>query len=225
MIVSHEHKFIYIKAFKVAGSSVLHSLAQQCARDDRVAQPVELRKKKRYERNLNGLRVHSLPVAIRQDVGKEIWNSYTKIAVTRNPWDCLVSMYWFGNSKKNRVRHKKHKKAKERVGDCPDYVAEFRRFVAKTHFANPFNRNHLFWNRNDPVADIYLRFESLQDDYNKLCRKLKLRVTELPRLKSKYRKPKLHYSEYYDDASIEVVRKKWKWEIEFFNYHFDDRRF
>ena len=211
MIISHEHKFIYIKAFKVAGSSVLHSLAQQCARDDRVSQPRELRHKYNYARNLNGLQVHSLPIIIKQDVGKAIWKSYTKIVVTRNPWDCLVSMYWFGK-RKNYGRH--FRQAKKKLGtnanvDCPEeLIAEFRQFITKTHFVAPFNRHYFFWRRNEPVADIYLRFESLQEDYNNLCRKLKLRPAELPRLKAQYRKPKLHYSKYYDDASVETVRKR-----------------
>ena len=107
-IISHRHKFIFIKPRKVAGSSLQVSLAQWCGEgdvisdggivfrpgvdtDDFRAPPV---------RNAGGdgacgyVQQHALPDVIRAKVGARVWDEYFKLTVARNPWDLFVSMYW-----------------------------------------------------------------------------------------------------------------------------------
>jgi len=42
MIVSHKYKFIFLKPFKVGGSSVLQALGQHCGPEDIVTSPGDL---------------------------------------------------------------------------------------------------------------------------------------------------------------------------------------
>ena len=43
----------------------------------------------------------------------------------------------------------------------------------------------------------------------------------LPRLKSGFRKKSFHYTEYYDDESIEIVAERHKNDIRLFGYKFN----
>jgi len=65
-------------------------------------------------------------------------------------------------------------------------------------------------------VDKILRFESLKDDYKELAEILGF-SKELPHLNATNRK---HYSEYYDNETIEVVRQWFKEDIDSFNYDF-----
>ena len=66
--------------------------------------------------------------------------------------------------------------------------------------------------------DYLIRFEQLNDDFKLVCKKLDIPYSPLPkRNKSK----RTHYSEYYDDELIEIIRHKFIEEITFGNYRFE----
>jgi len=114
MIISHKHRFIFIKTVKTAGTSLEVFLAQHCGPDDVLtlfAPPIE----GHQPRNLISeiLRVpfgprsawrcllsrrqrfynHMPAWLVRLRVPPGIWNSYFKFCVERNPWDKVLSHY------------------------------------------------------------------------------------------------------------------------------------
>lgn len=137
MIVSHQHKFIFIKNRKVAGTSMEVALASICGPEDILspASPVRGQKGRnelaRHARNYDGrfnpiseivldlrpasvARVlrdwlqrhtyynHMRASSIRARVGAEIWDSYYKFCFERNPWDKMVSFYyWYNRARKD----------------------------------------------------------------------------------------------------------------------------
>lgn len=125
MIISHRHRFIFIKTEKTAGTSVELALAKVCGPDDVISALVHQEDRAlrdslgpgyRSEQNdLVPLRFltpldlaraiarrrrprftnHMSAVDVRRFVPPEVWNGYFKFCVERNPWDKAISAYFW----------------------------------------------------------------------------------------------------------------------------------
>jgi hypothetical protein len=209
MIISHTNNFVYFKAHKVAGTSVLQGLSQLCGEGDVVAriykkvlfgqyaQPVDFPD---LSQNSEDMASHTTPRDMVKNgwISEELLKKYTKITVVRNPWDRIVSACVFRRDN----------------GQAPKKRRTFDQMCL-------FNKNaHYYRNRDgSPAADIYLRFENLHEEYADLCRGLGFEPNELPKLRSGYRKDR-EYRSYFTDEQAENVRKTHAWEIERFGYEF-----
>jgi hypothetical protein len=196
MIVSHKHRFIYIKACKVGGTSVQWALEKICGPDDIIINE---------DREIGG-RVysqHATPFEVRRLVGLDVWRSYRKIVVIRNPWDALVSLYFFAQ-------------VKQQIRDAPAFFGTFVWWNLTGSF--PLNKNH-FLLEGKRWADDYLRFEELDKD----CALLFERLGQPPPILGKEvsgSRPPIHYSLMYNEEAVEWVTQKYAEEIREFNYEF-----
>ena len=109
MIVSHEHRFIFLKTRKTAGTSVEIALSRICGPDDIITPITETDEQLRKAAGgrppqhytappleIEG-RAHMPASAVRRIVGTDVWESYFKFAIERNPWDAVVSLYYWRN--------------------------------------------------------------------------------------------------------------------------------
>lgn len=124
MIISHRHRFIFIKTRKTAGTSLEIYLSQFCNGDD-VVTPIKPHVEPHRARNHHGLwnplpecqqggcvsalidlmRMrryynHIPAVSARARIPRAIWSSYFKFCVERNPWDKTLSHYHIINSRR-----------------------------------------------------------------------------------------------------------------------------
>lgn len=229
MILSHEHKFIYIKTMRTGSSSVEIALAQACGPDDvitparadlqamrgargaqnyRLSHPLVpkrpwikrlLRRPERYYHPSVGFYEHMPGWRIRAYVGEEIWNSYFKFSFERNPWDRQVS--WF--------HYKALRKGK---------AATFEEFLGHKRIA--YIPSFDLYSENGKVnVDFMGRYETLEDDFRRVLDRLCLtgQVT-LPRANSTSRQAT--YQEYYTPETRDIVSEWYKREIEYFGYQF-----
>lgn len=229
MIISHKHKFIFLKTIKTAGTSTEVALGDICGPDDIVTPflagnerhrrgfgprnyqyrpPVWstewLNLFSRYVRNgkmpLDYYNhIHAWRVKCR--VSSRVWNSYFKFAFDRNPWDREVS-YYYHQSGQGLIK-----------GSFSEHVE---RFPQKTV------GNYEIYSCNGKVAVDFLgRYENLETDLAKVMDILGIKgKLNLPRANSEFRDRSLPYREMYDDKSRDIVAKTYRREIELLNYSF-----
>ena len=230
MIISHEHKFIFLKTRKTAGTSVELALSQFCGPDDVVTpiSPVDepLRVNGRGAQNWrrHGWWQSKRPLFKRYwlqvypgDYGfynhmpakearallndDKIWRSYFKFAFDRNPWDRQVSAYHF------RYRRK------ETPPPFSDYMHRKRRAW--------INNYEIYSIDGEVCIDFVGRFETLTEDFRKALKEVGLSFDqELPRAKANYRRSQRHYRDYYDDETRSIVGDWYAPEIRYLGYEF-----
>lgn len=206
MLVSHSHKFIFIKSKKTAGSSIQDYLAPYC-------------RKGIVEKYIPG--GHRTAESTKRKIGDEIWNSYLKICPVRNPWDILVSWYfWRKRPRSIFVKVKRILKGKDPQNEA--YRMTFRDFIIFMRDEREVNINRKIIEVNGDWPDyFFIRYEHLHEDMTALCGKLGIPYNpdKLPMLKVGVRKDK-SYRDFYDDETREAVAQAFKKDIERFGYQF-----
>lgn len=244
MIISHKYKFIYTKPRKVAGTSIQVALAQHCGPDDIITPETEHNSaidETQYTstaRNDDGYFNHMSARRVRQKVGKETWDDYYTFTIVRNPWDMLVSRYFWmmkGATPRKSPTEVLAEIAKQPL--MPDLYTKlafsvyremrglnltpddtFEDFLGKMH-GNYLNTKYYFDTKGNPLNDFVIRFEELDRDYETVCGEIGIPYEPLPRLKTKTRK-KRDYRDFYTPELRELVAKKLEREIEYFGYEF-----
>ena len=84
----------------------------------------------------------------RRHLSRDVWQRYLKVSVVRNPWDYMVSSYYWGNR------------------NAPE-LPEFERWCLDNRRLITRNRRQYFIGRQC-VVDRFLRFERLQHDLKAL---------------------------------------------------------
>jgi hypothetical protein len=200
MIISHRHRFIFIKTTKTAGTSIEVFLAQCCGDDD-VVTPFGVAEAGHVPRNHEAYYNHMAAAEVRQQVGEEVWRSYFKFCFERNPWDKVVSMYYF-----TRGRHGQQELA-------------FDDFVRRRAF--PIDHpKYLIDGRL--AVDFVGRYETLATDLTDVCARLGLPVPVLPRAKGQYREGDSDFQPHYDAELAAIVADAYRWEIDRFGYCFGE---
>jgi hypothetical protein len=249
MIISHLHKFIFLKPRKVAGTSVEVALARHCGDDD-IVTPISAFNPKWDEdqyahpgKKWPGYGRHATLRRVRKQLGQDLWDDYFKFTIIRNPWDLVVSQYHWatrtdeGNPYKGAVGRslkrfwtKPHRVRKNFWALSASMARSFLRtdvvnfeFFVK-HMLRYYEPNDRFYfDRSGSVEfDFLIRYEDLQDDFTSVCKRIGLPPSELPSLKTKSRQVRRHYSTYYNDRTRELVAKMYHRHIENFGYRFEE---
>lgn len=231
MIISHEHKFIFIKTQKTAGTSIEIALSQYCGPLDVITSETkedeQLRKELGYRgaQNFNisyppfyhlrkflhkkfGFKrvkfihgKHARASFIREYVGEEIWNSYYKFCFERNPFDRAISAYYWYTRKM------------EEPPEINDYILALPEKLLS---------NWSFYTINNEIVVDYLgRYETLKQDLENLSTRLDLSITNLPRTKTGTRKDNRHYSQLINSQARTHIERICEKEIEALNYHWE----
>lgn len=254
-IISHRHEFIFVRPRKVAGTSIEIALSRCCGPED-VVIPVGGDRQLRFDSATDeddfgivssqrdgavcwgderghGGGTHLPPRAIRAGIDPDVWNAYFKFTVARNPWDQLVSRYYYRFYQRWRSARRIFRETgppAERLPACwmrhlfkrgrHRQAMEFG--LRKGLFAGQLKETSSFYFIDgDEYADHVMRFENLQQDFDEVCRRLRIPASRLPRTKSKVR-PRRDYRDYYTDYSREYVGVKCRRITDAFGYRFGD---
>ena len=99
----------------------------------------------------------------------------------------------------------------------------FRRWLAWTR---GYNDRRIYTIGDQICMDYVIRYESLLEGVEEVCRRVNVpfQPERLPKLVSKSRSKKHAVADYYDAKTIEIVRQRFRFELEKFEYDFPTDR-
>ena len=230
MIISDKHKFIFLKTEKTAGTSIEIALSKHCGPDD-IITPIspedeETRKGLGYPGPQNYLSPicsygigdlamllllcrkklrfynHITAKEVRTRIGEQVWNRYYKFCFERNPWDRVISHYYWCYKSEPRP--------------AISYFIESRKLLSLKR------RGYELYTIDGKIAvDKVCRFESISEELEDIRRQLGIpEKLELPRAKSNYRKDKRSYREILSEGERDKISELFRDEINLLGYEF-----
>ena len=236
MIISHTNKFIFIKSIKTAGTSIEAVLSNYCSGDD-VVTPLNDYSFNRDEtgrvvhRAMNANKLewwnkeigqHVDAAMLKAHIPGEVWSTYKKISIARNPWDRLISLFMWRNKQDPSLKPKK--RFYHWLGVPFDELALLRKHFAEYAQGDWETNDRFYLMDGELCADYVIRYEQLPDSFYKLCDVLGLPHIEIPRLKTGIRPTQYHYSRYYDENTEAIVAERHKNDIRLFGYEFENQQ-
>ncbi|MEU9016940.1 hypothetical protein [Actinomadura sp. NPDC048394] len=217
MIISHEHRFIYIRCRKTASTSIELALSRVCGPDD-VITPIQDAGHEALRRSIGGrgpqhysnpdgtarFYGHMPAAEVRLLVGEEIWTNYFTWCVERNPWDKVISRYYA----RHRDRATRPPLLTFLESGSAHYVVNFRLYTVGSRV----------------VTDHIARFEHLGLELDRIGDRLGLPrdALELPRANSEHRTDRRHHSALYSAIERDFVAELFAPEIALLGYRFTD---
>lgn len=196
MIISDYYKFIFVHVQKTGGTSI-RSYFDNNIKDNRLVG---------YQ--------HDSALRSRKHE-PELWNKYHTFAVVRNPWDRMVSRYFWSKEYQKNL-----------LPEC----STFKKFVKRVYNGEMISNNRYIQEKAlNPqstlvcdesgaiMMDTLLRFENLQVNFDDLCKLLKIPCRKLSH-KNKMNRKK--YRDYYDSESRKMIEKIYQSDVEIFDYEF-----
>ena len=204
-MISHKHKFLFSHINKCGGTTVDTMLVKYCDKfsEDHIGIPVD----KLYE-TLNQTKHQNMRQMI-NDKTKD----YFKFSFVRNPWDKLVSVFYY-----RRLRYGLYTSI-----DFKQFikhnVKKWKVDTISNENANALQYNWLCDFNGKLVTDFIGKIENFQEDFNTICDKIGIPRKQLPHKNATKHK---HYTEYYDDETKQLVAEKYAKDIETFGYEFGE---
>jgi hypothetical protein len=229
MILSHKYKFIFIKTAKTAGTSIEVFLSKHCGPTDTltpIEPPVEGHQPRNYRGFINPIpeileRPGKIFSALRQSITSrekfyrhmpasevrnrvpaEVWNTYSKFCVERNPWDKVLSHY--------------HMHAAREGGSLSldEYLARGRFPINYFRYTDRAGTKI--------IVDRVIRYENLMDQLSEVFAQLNIPFegTLGVAAKSEYRTDRRPYQQVFNDDQRRIVEKAFAKEIKLHGYRF-----
>jgi len=227
MIISHKHRFIFIKLRKTAGTSLEIALSGICGGDDIITPISLLDEKVRLEMGHKGAQNYDIPYKqysfndwanriikgkkrsfynhmpaseIMGTVSSDIWKKYFKFCFERNPWDKTISHYY-------------HLNRNQRFNSIMEYL--------KHHDSDVISDVDMYTEGDRLLVDKVFKFEEMEAALKEIPGMIGLESPLLlPKYKAKsqFRTSKKHYRELLSDEEAGIIAKKHAREIERMGY-------
>lgn len=229
MILCHEHRFIFLKTTKTAGTSIEIALSRVCGpkdvitpfgpRDERTREELGGTPPQNYLAPLSAYGVGDLigfPFGKRKKrfynhmpareartfIPREIWDSYYKFCFARNPWDRALSYYYWTHKSEPR----------------PSLSEFIRSGALRTLMETGY---HLYTEDGKLAVDHVCRYENLEQELNAIRERLGIRQElSIPRAKSQFRQDRRPYQEVLSESERRSIEEEFAPEIELLDYRF-----
>lgn len=233
MIISHRHQFIFLKTSKTAGTSIEIALSRFCGPED-IITPISPKDEKiRRETGGCGPQNHDSRTVRRtlsewfqarargkhkppfynhmparkiiQRIEPSVWDNYYRFCVVRNPWDRVISQYYWRNR------------------DLPtEEMPSLAQFLKSADAASLMKKGfRLYTLKGRPAVHQLCYYESLEADLEKARLAIGLpEPLELPNAKGGHRKDKRPYQESFTPQTRAQVARMFRKEIALTGYRF-----
>ena len=230
MIISHNYKFIFIKTNKTAGTSIELALSKYCGPRDIITPITPIDERLRNSLGYPGPQNYLAPLSdytlrdwaklilkgvrkkrfyshipaqtIKQYIQQNIWDDYYKFCFERNPWDRIISLYYWRYKSEPRPT-----------------IAEFLdsgipMFLRKRGY-------NLYTINDHVVVDRICRFENISKEIETVRMRLGIPdKLELPQAKSNTRKDKRSYREIINHNDRNKIEQLLDKEFDLLGYKF-----
>ncbi len=195
-MINHKHKFIFVRVAKTASTSIIKLIPelQRCCSN--------------WKYDCNHIPVWHL----KENLDKNIIDTYFKFAFVRNPFERMVSVVKYANRWHRNRGTNMHFEFKE-------FVSSFNNKSNPTHLENVQSSKYGSQYDFTRGCDFIGKFENLQEDFNIICDKIGIPRQQLSHKNATNHK---HYTEYYDDETRSIVAEKYAKDIEYFGYKFGE---
>lgn len=141
-------------------------------------------------------RTHNSAATIKECVGQRLWDGYTKFCIERNPFDYLISLY-FWNLRK------------ESYASVMDFLEQ------NKHTAHNWP---LYTIDNKIAADIIIDYANLEAGLHRVAQQTGLPFDGwLPKLKGNVRSDRRPWHEFFSETEIEFIRQHWRIDIDLYS--------
>lgn len=208
MPVFHEHRAIFLHIGKTAGVAIERGLGLPAC-DYREYQPDRV-----YGVHKGVMTQHATPDYIQQLISPDVWQDYFKFTIVRNPWDRMVSAYYY-----------LYNINKEKFGDFSSWLISMhgqvmdKSYRVGSHVTPQIEYTH-DQDNNEQILDYVGRYESLPDSYQHICYKLNIPYNELQVLNPSGKRKTKDYKTMYNNFTMNLVKQMYGTEIEMFDYQF-----
>ncbi|MCU1329217.1 MAG: hypothetical protein JWN34_4587 [Bryobacterales bacterium] len=223
MLVSHVCRFIYLKTIKTAGTSAEIYFEPFCVdpkawqgalhgRGELVSDFGIVGARGSEARSASGGVTWYNHMTASEAVARlspEIWNSYYRFCLVRDPWDKVVSQFWYHLSPSRRAALSR--------GEFSIVRQALSNWLETGRL--PLDR-HIYTLNDKLAVDDTIRYENLVPDMERLCRRLGIpwQPRRLGMYKSGYRLRQELARDYFDDAAGAQIRTAFAWEFENLGY-------
>ena len=213
MRISHKYKLLFFSNPK-CGSSSIRMILDELLENNEDAYIKSRRKgKTEFFNHINAIEASEL-------FSKYDWNwdNYLKIITIRNPFDKLVSIYFYNKPDKNNTPFYRPGYEKESAFqmDFKNWLKEFcHQGLGKIYQLKHF----CFGLDGQSYVNHILRIEDIDQTLPSILDGIGLKIPVLPRLNTSEHKP---YWEYYDTETRALVEKYFTFDIKIGNYYFEN---
>jgi len=196
-MISHEHKFLFIHVPRTSGSSI----EIQFKYNDAGMWMVNYDGRKHW--TLNQWKEHLEP---------EVFETYFKFTIVRNPWDRVISKYCTRNE----------------FGPIGQPAGKSLKYFLDNYKTPGNEHGETLIDYFDPEQMDYIgRFESREDTLTYVSQKIGVEIDNSYKLRPvqatiKQQNDNHHYTEYYDEETKQIVAERYARDIELFGYEFGD---
>ena len=213
MIISHLHKFIYMKSVKTASTSVEAVLARECGSKDvltTIDPPVPGHSAANNDQNLEShcnLLDIKLQLKLSMDKPKKPpYPKYYKFMNVRNPWDRAVSYYYH---------------YKESIACSFDdwLIYNYTKLTLDEPNKRTPHLKHWYNFKTKYILDGYIRYEYLEYDLKTIYKQIGIKYNKIDIPKHKLNKDRIRdYKKYYNKNTADIIYEGHIDEIIKFNY-------
>ncbi|WP_338426857.1 sulfotransferase family 2 domain-containing protein [Sphingopyxis kveilinensis] len=207
MIVSHQHRFIFVAIPKTGTHSVRQALRAHMGDGDMEQARLFVEKSFPIPEIARMGHGHISFAEIRPFLGEDQFTNYFKFAFVRNPFDRFISYCAFATSREGSFERD------------PQRVMRHFLFIAPPHQHIIFRPQHLFLTDRDGslLADMLGKVEEMQSSYDVVCARIGIPSTPLDHAN---RSRRGNYRDYYDQELIDGVAKIYARDLELFGYDY-----
>lgn len=209
MIISHAHRFIFFAVPKTATHAIRQALAPHLADGDWQQQALFGDERLPIAALAAKGHGHLSVREVRPHLPADVWRSYFKFAIVRNPYDRFISACFF-------LFRKDPAFAKSATATMKQLLERdrFRRRI----LIRP-QSSLLAFQSGQPAVDYVGRYEDLQASFDEICRRIGLPAAALDVRNASDRGA---YSGYYDRELQSGVAGLYREDLDNFGYCFDD---